>query len=123
VGTLNTIDATVREDGGLGIGGQVLSAERPVDAAAGTSVRLAIRPEMLQIGGPGIREPHLRGALRDVAFLGSVVRLRIRLEDGVTDIHVDEFNTPALRVPDVGEAVAIVVPPAAVLVLGGTTGP
>jgi putative spermidine/putrescine transport system ATP-binding protein len=117
VGTLNTLDGRIAADGALEVAGERVTAERHSGGRAGTTARLAIRPEMLRLGEPGVGESRLHGTLRDVAFLGSVVRLRIRLADGVTDIHVDEFNTPALQVPEAGAPVIVAVPPAAVLVL------
>ncbi|MFL5718717.1 MAG: TOBE domain-containing protein, partial [Chloroflexota bacterium] len=75
----------------------------------------------LREGVPGAN--HLRGAVEDVGFLGSIVRIRIRVGEGVdgatpTIVALDTFNEPHLKVPDVGETVTVSFPPEACFVLG-----
>ena len=53
--------------------------------------------------------PMLRGTIRDVMFLGSTVRLRMRLGDG-TPLLFDTFNNPHLSLPARGDAVTVSFP-------------
>ena len=65
----------------------------------------------------------LRGTIEDINFLGSIVRLRLRLGDGTaregaTTIALDTFNEPHLTLPPVGGKVTVSFPPEACFVLG-----
>ena len=64
-------------------------------------------------GGPN----RLTGTIRDVMFLGSVVRLRVRLADG-TPLLFDTFNDPHLTLPARDDEVTVSFPAEACLVLG-----
>ena len=73
------------------------------------------------MGEPG--ENRLHGTVEDINFLGSIVRIRVKVgdgEDGATPtvIALDAFNEPHLQLPDVDEAVTISFPPEACFVLG-----
>jgi putative spermidine/putrescine transport system ATP-binding protein len=118
VGTLNVITARVIEaaTGRLSVDGQEIRAAKPITIAGdGARVTFALRPEMLTMGeGGGVDQ--LRATIRDVTFLGSVVRIRTRLE-GQTVVSIDTFNDPNLRVPVRDEVVTVSFPPEAVLVL------
>ena len=59
----------------------------------------------------------LHGQVKDVTFLGSVVRVRVQLAGQPTIISVDTFNEPNLRLPSTDEPVIVSFPPEAVLVL------
>jgi len=118
VGTLNVISARVASaaEGRLAMDGQEIRAARPVTIASdGASVTIALRPEMLSMGGSGANR--LRGTVQDVTFLGSIVRIRVHLASGATVVSVDTFNDPNLTVPEAGAEVTISFPPEAVLVL------
>ncbi len=104
VGTLNLLEARVVDPGAglLELDGQPLALGRPVDAAAGATVSLALRPEAIRLGAqPG--GVVLRGRVEDVSFMGSVVRIRAAL--GATLVSLDTFNTSGATPPQVGEAV------------------
>lgn len=68
----------------------------------------------------------MRGTIEDINFLGSIVRLRLRLGDGTgnvageagTTIALDTFNEPHLTLPPVGNRVTVWFPPEACFVLG-----
>jgi putative spermidine/putrescine transport system ATP-binding protein len=119
VGTLNLVQATVADaaTGSLSIEGQTVRTFKPIATArAGESVTLALRPEGIDLG-PGVEtENHLLGAVHDVNFLGSIVRIRVRI--GETTIALDAFNEPHLAPPAVGEQVTLSFPPEACFVLG-----
>ena len=76
-------------------------------------------------GHPRRRLPDRQGNVEDVNFLGSIVRIRVRLgkDDGAEHeaiVALDTFNEPHLKVPDVGEAVTISFPREAAFVLGSS---
>jgi putative spermidine/putrescine transport system ATP-binding protein len=47
----------------------------------------------------------MTGTIEDVAFLGSVVRIRVRFKDSA--VSLDTFNNPGLPPPAVGTEVAV----------------
>ena len=119
VGTLNVVSARVVEaaTGRIRVDGQEIRAAKPITVAAdGARVTAALRPEMLSMGEGG-GSGRFRASVEDVTFLGSVVRIRVRLADSPTIISVDTFNDPNLRVPTRDDAVIVSFPPEAVLVL------
>src|SRR6202008_2295861 len=94
VGTLNIVPAKVidQASGRLNVGGQEVRISRPVPVAAGGTVSLALRPEMVSLGeraGSNV----LHGKVADISFLGSIVRMRIRIADEQV-ITLDVFNEP-----------------------------
>src|SRR5512140_814101 len=98
VGTLNLLPGKVVDSatGSITIVGQTVRVSRPFAFAAGRSVNLALRPEMASLGTAG-GENHVRGEVVDVGFLGSIVRIRVRLGGGAGPIvSLDEFNEPTL---------------------------
>jgi putative spermidine/putrescine transport system ATP-binding protein len=128
VGTLNLVPAGVIDAaaGRLSLAGQEVRTAKGV-SGTGTDgqVTLAVRPEGISLGeGPeGVNR--LRGTVDDINFLGSIVRLRIRLDDGATPsdptgttIALDTFNEPHLSLPAVGGTVTISFPQEACFVLG-----
>jgi len=116
VGTLNVLSANLIDPvGRLAVNGQEISTSKPVAGRAGSSIAIALRPEMLSMGeggGPDI----LRGTVEDVTFLGSIVRIRVHVGDGPL-LSVDTFNDPNLTVPVHGATVSVSFPKEAVLVL------
>jgi len=113
IGNLNILEAAVLDPalGLLAVAGQQVQAAGPV---TGSRVKLALRPEMLSLneGVPGANS--LAGRLTTVVFLGSIVRLGIRIGDH--DLALDRFNTPHLALPAVGSDVSISFPREACLV-------
>ncbi|MBX3014104.1 MAG: ABC transporter ATP-binding protein [Caldilineaceae bacterium] len=118
VGTLNTIPATVVDaaQGQLLVNGQVIDCDKPVSQAqAGAVVKLALRPEQLRFTGNPATENQLAGQVQEIAFLGAIVRIHIRV--GETTLALDEFNHPHLTLPAIGAPVTIYFPRPACLVL------
>ena len=87
------------------MGDQPLSLGRPVEAPAGATVALALRPQAVTLGPGSGSDVRLRATVADVSFLGSVVRVRVGLDD--QRLSLDLFNNAALRPPVVGEEVEI----------------
>jgi putative spermidine/putrescine transport system ATP-binding protein len=107
VGTLNVLPAQVvnAADGRLSVGGQGIKIAKQVSASAGSTISLALRPEMVSLGTEGGSNV-LHGTVSDVSFLGSIVRIRVRIADGLT-VTLDVFNEPTLVLPKLHEAMAI----------------
>jgi putative spermidine/putrescine transport system ATP-binding protein len=126
VGTLNLVVAGVIDaaSGRLSLEGQeVRTSKAVVDVPADGLVTLALRPEGIQLGEGEPGSNRLHGVVEDVNFLGSIVRIRLRLGDGIdgrppTIIALDTFNEPHLRVPEVGSNATVSFPAEASFVLG-----
>jgi putative spermidine/putrescine transport system ATP-binding protein len=126
VGTLNLVTAAVIDapSGRISLDGQEVRTSRAIaDVPADRRVTLALRPEGIQLGEGDPGANRLHGAVEDINFLGSIVRIRLRLGEGVeggepTVIALDTFNEPHLRLPDVGSATTVSFPPEACFVLG-----
>jgi putative spermidine/putrescine transport system ATP-binding protein len=118
VGTLNQLQARVLEPaaGKLELEGQTVFTPGPIDKMAGETVGVALRPEMLSLGGNGGDEKNqLQATVEDTMFLGSIVRTRVRLRESI--ISLDTFNNPHLALPRRDENVTIMFPREAVLIL------
>ena len=126
VGTLNLVNAGVIDasTGRLSIDGQEIRASKVATNASNDGrVTLALRPEGIALGEGDPGSNRLTGTVEDINFLGSIVRIRVRLgEDKGGEppsiVALDTFNEPHLRVPDVGQPVTISFPPEASFVLG-----
>jgi putative spermidine/putrescine transport system ATP-binding protein len=126
VGTLNLVTAGVVDAsaGRLSIDGQQVKTSKAVtDAGADGRVTLAVRPEGIELGEGEPSANRLKGTVVDINFLGSIVRIRVKVGDGAdgatpTVVALDAFNEPHLRLPDVDQAVTISFPPEACFVLG-----
>ncbi len=124
VGTLNLVAADVIDAsaGRVSIDGQEVRTSKPIEAASNSGqVTMAVRPEGIALGEGDEGANQLRGVLDDINFLGSIVRIRVRLGEGrpgATVIALDKFNEPHLSVPQVGSAVTLSFPPEACFVLG-----
>jgi len=118
VGTLNVLPAAVVDAGAgrLSVGGQEFRISRPVEARAGDTISLALRPEMVTLGTGPDGSNVLRGTVADVSFLGSIVRMRIRIAEGVV-VTLDVFNEPTLVLPQLQEPITISFPAEGPLVL------
>jgi putative spermidine/putrescine transport system ATP-binding protein len=118
VGTLNMVQAEVVDPskGRLRLDGQAIQTAGPLpQAEAGQMVTLAFRPELLSLGSNGQGGNALSGRVENISFLGSIVRIQIRLQD--TTLYLDEFNNPHLELPKLGEQVTVRFLPEAFLVL------
>ncbi|MEO8208825.1 MAG: ABC transporter ATP-binding protein, partial [Chloroflexota bacterium] len=118
VGTLNVLPATVVDSGSgrLVVGGQQISISHKIDAASGATISLALRPEMVSLGGGPEGSNVVRGTVADVSFLGSIVRIKIAIAAGVV-VTLDVFNEPTLVLPSLEESVSISFPAEGPLVL------
>ena len=133
VGTLNAIDTKIVDAaaGRLSLAGHEVRTTSALSGSAGQAVTVAIRPEMIALSTPdgsnvvavspsgGMTGTNrLPGTVADVAFLGSVVRVRTTVGPDATPVFVDTFNNPNLAVPPAGSPIVLGFPPEAVLVLG-----
>jgi putative spermidine/putrescine transport system ATP-binding protein len=120
VGQLNLLPATVvdAKAGTLTVAGSPVHVTRAIDIPPGQGAHLALRPEMASLGTAG-GENHLRGEVVDVSFLGSIVRMRVRIggEDGPV-VSLDEFNEPTLVLPALGSTADVSFPAEGPLVIG-----
>jgi putative spermidine/putrescine transport system ATP-binding protein len=116
VGTLNQLRCTVEDPAAakLSFDGQVFTVGNPVNAARGTSVLAMLRPEELRFGATE-GENHLNGIVERVTFLGSIVRMTVRL--GASAVTLDALNERRLTLPKVGDSQTISFPAHAVWVL------
>ena len=116
VGTLSMLKAKLVDPahGTLALDGQTIRTPAAITAPAGVDLAIALRPEALALG-PNGGANHLNGVVEDVSFLGSIVRLRVRLTDQV--ITLDTFNQPSSRPPAAGERVTLSFSPEELLVL------
>jgi putative spermidine/putrescine transport system ATP-binding protein len=108
VGTLNILSARVVEPaaGRIEIDGQELIASRAIaDATAGDVRSVALRPEAVTLTEAGSHGNRLSGRIEEVDFLGSVVRIRVRLNENA--ISLDTFNNPNARPPERGQIVSV----------------
>jgi len=119
VGTLNQIEATVVEPTAslVSVGGQTVRTAKRLTVAAGQKVPVSIRPEMISLGDGADGVNRLKVTVEDVSFLGSIVRIGVRIGDAV--LSADTFNDPNLHVPSRGDQVSVWFPPEATLVLSG----
>ena len=118
VGTLNVLPAVVVDPGAgrLNVAGQEFRISRSVSARTGSTISLALRPEMISLGEGPAGSNLLRGTVADVTFLGSIVRIRIAIAEGVI-VTLDEFNEPTLMLPELDSSIAISFPAEGPLVL------
>jgi putative spermidine/putrescine transport system ATP-binding protein len=122
VGTLNAVEARIADAAGkrLRIGDQTITTTSAIDGAAGSTVMVALRPEMITLDGidgqPTDGANRVRATVADIAFLGSVVRVTADVGEGRM-IEVDTFNNPNLAVPPIGSPIMLSFPPEAALVL------
>ena len=119
VGTLNLLPARAVDAaaGTYTVADQPVHVSRPSTVASGRNVNIALRPEMASLGTAG-GENHLRGEVVDVSFLGSIVRIRIRLGgEGGPIVSLDEFNEPTLVLPAPGSTADVSFPADGPLVL------
>ncbi len=107
VGHLNTLDARLIDTatGTCEIAGQTVALGRPIEGPAGGTVSLSLRPEAVRLGPQPGNDVTVRVPVRDVNFLGSVVRIRAMV--GTAPISLDIFNNTASRPPVPGDEIEI----------------
>ncbi|WP_374384873.1 ABC transporter ATP-binding protein [Dongia sp.] len=127
VGTLSVLNGTVADATTLDVGGQKVTIGAGLAGrAAGSACAVALRPEVATLEGYGgqgatanladraVRN-RLNGKIEDVAFLGSVIRIKVRI--GSDLLSLDTFNNPAVTPPEHGSDAVVTFSPADVLVL------
>ena len=120
VGTLNVLPGVVTDAGRgeLTIAGQPVRIVRAFEGSAGRAVSVALRPEMVSLGGDAANGANrLTGKVTDVSFLGSIVRIRVGLGDGGPSVILDSFNEPTLTLPQLQDTVHLSFPQDGPLVL------
>lgn len=117
IGTLNLLDATVIQaaEGRLEVAGQEVRCSTHADLPAGRLVGLALRPEMLSLSPGDAAANQLQGSLQTVNFLGSVVRLTVKL--GRHELCLDTFNNPHLELPSLNSPVSVYFAPESCLIV------
>ncbi|GGD11366.1 ABC transporter ATP-binding protein [Aureimonas glaciei] len=104
IGTLSLLEGEAMGDGQMDVAGQKI-AVTDLRGAPGTPVTLALRPEALSLVPSAERANTLQGEIEAVQFLGSVVRMRVRM--GANVLLLDAFNSPAAPPPLRGETVSL----------------
>jgi putative spermidine/putrescine transport system ATP-binding protein len=108
VGTLNLLNGRIVDasSGAIDIDGQRATTARKLNGAKpGDILPMALRPEALRIGVGGDDRNTLAGVIEDVAFLGAVVRVRVRLAEAA--VIIDTFNTGANDLPALGAPITV----------------
>ncbi|MFN3970675.1 MAG: ABC transporter ATP-binding protein [Gemmobacter sp.] len=107
VGTLNTFDAVVESPGSgvVRIGDRAVTLAEPLSAARGATISLALRPEALRFGRAEGREVVMDAVVREVHFMGSVIR--VTADVGGTRVALDTFNRADTPPPGVGSATEV----------------
>jgi putative spermidine/putrescine transport system ATP-binding protein len=119
VGTLNTVEARVLDAASrsVGIDGQAVTLPSlPASARDGETIALTMRPEAVSLANGAVRDIVLDGTVSEVAFLGAVIRLNVRL--GQNSIAVDTFNDQRTPPPRHGDTVRVTLAASDILVLG-----
>jgi putative spermidine/putrescine transport system ATP-binding protein len=109
VGQLNLlpVEKLDKKAGTCVVGGQTIKFENSSSRVISSNPRLAIRPEELQIG-TGKGRNALKGEVESVLFLGSVVRMRVKVGENI--LMADLFNERGLTLPRKGDDVVISFP-------------
>ncbi|GAB4481899.1 MAG: ABC transporter ATP-binding protein [Anaerolineales bacterium] len=118
VGTLNAVLAEIVDikEGLLRFDGQqVHTADKLEKFRNGDKIMVAIRPERLSFASDGRKANVLQGTIKNITFLGSIVRIQVKLGESI--FYVDTFNNPYLALPKVGDPTEITCSKEAVLVL------
>jgi putative spermidine/putrescine transport system ATP-binding protein len=118
VGTLNTASAEVVDPvkGILKMDGvEIVSAENLQDRKKGDAVKFSIRPERFSFASEIQKDNILDCTIENITFLGSVVRIRVKIGD--TKFNMDTFNNPFLELPKIGDKDQVTCSREAVLVL------
>jgi putative spermidine/putrescine transport system ATP-binding protein len=109
VGTLNIMRGKVIDGatGRIEIDGQQVATGKPIAASQPGQIRsVALRPEAVTLGnGAATTRNQMRGAIEEVHFLGSVVRIRVRFKEHA--ISLDTFNSPSAPPPERGQPVSV----------------
>lgn len=109
VGHINVLAVMVAEaaTGTLKLGAQTVHVGAPVTAPAGRTVRLAVRPEEINPGAVAGANT-LHGVVDAVTYLGSIVRIGVRVEGQL--LTVDVFNARTFTIPQPGQPYEVTFP-------------
>jgi putative spermidine/putrescine transport system ATP-binding protein len=125
VGTLSVLKGKVLDAkaGRIQVGrSEIIASRKIINHNAGDACSVALRPEaaVLENGHDlGTGRNRLGGTIDEVSFLGSVVRIRVKIDDDA--ISLDTFNNPSAIPPQRGAPVVVSFTPHDVLVLDGET--
>lgn len=118
VGTLNAVLAEIADvkERLLRFDGQQVHTTDSLEGYRnGDKIMVAIRPERLSLVSEGRKANVLQGTIKNITFLGSIVRIQVKLGENI--FYVDTFNNPYLTLPKVGDSAEITCSKEAVLVL------
>ncbi len=117
VGTLNLIEAKVvnPSDNTVSIGDMTISIKQRIEAPAGSTLQLAMRPEAGSIMDGARGDTTLKGKVVSSHFLGSVIRTRIDVAGNI--VSFDMFNDPDIKPPALGDDVALKIDSGDLLIL------
>ncbi|SKA85783.1 putative spermidine/putrescine transport system ATP-binding protein [Thiothrix eikelboomii] len=118
VGTINVLEGKVLDApaGRFSLYGAELNLGRSLgEVKTGDIVALALRPEAASLGTTVGKPAQLTGIVQDVNFLGSVIRVRVKV--GETSLSLDSFNQAAVAPPKAGDTVMVSFAPEELLVL------
>jgi putative spermidine/putrescine transport system ATP-binding protein len=118
VGTLNTLEGTVLDPAAKSVsldGQQIVVPSMAGGATKGQKISLTLRPEAVALGKPNGQDITLSGKVTEVAFLGSVIRLRVDL--GANSVSLDTFNDQRTRPPALDEQVTVSIASSDILIL------
>jgi putative spermidine/putrescine transport system ATP-binding protein len=120
VGTLNTLEATVADAAtkSVRLGDNTVTVPAlPASARTGEAIALTMRPEAVSLATDASRDIVLEGKVAEVAFLGSVIRLKVDV--GGNLVSLDTFNDQRTPPPAYGAPVRVGINSGDVLVLEG----
>jgi putative spermidine/putrescine transport system ATP-binding protein len=108
VGTANVLPCRIEDPAGglLSFGAARLTAGHKVPGAVGDVLEMALRPEAIALAAFDDASNNLPATVRDVTFLGPVVRIRLTL-DGGTPAVVDLHGEGARDLPEAGAPVTL----------------
>ncbi len=118
VGTLNAVSAEVADpsSSSLKVDGLMIQAAQGLEnRRSGEKVMIAIRPERFSFASEGEKANLLDCTIKNITFLGSIVRIEVQV--GNNNFHMDTFNNPYLELPKVGDKSQITCSREAVLIL------
>lgn len=118
VGTINVLEGSITDaqTGRFLLNGTELSLGRSLPKLkAGDSIALALRPEAASLGQVAGKAGQLQGSVQDVNFLGSVIRVRVKV--GKSVLSLDAFNQPSIAPPKAGDQVVVSFAPEELLLL------
>jgi putative spermidine/putrescine transport system ATP-binding protein len=119
VGQLNTLKGKVADPAKktVAIDGQLVTIPAlPASAQSGQDIALTMRPEAVSLANGHARDIVLDGTVAEVNFLGSVIRLKVKL--GENAIELDTFNDQRTPPPAYDQKVQVTLAGSDVLVLG-----